>query len=261
MLSRINTVTCGQIINLVLDGTKVQGSMTGQEERDQLFARLFGFTSVIQSGLLVRTGALPTSPSTSPQISTSSNFEQVVKELFALGEKKSWLRESSWWTIGLALDAIHESETAWKTEAVDFLLQHLFVDYQAWSPEKVALTLALQEKYPSRDWSRYLSPPFKKPSLLHTSNLQSLALILKVCGSDVCRCDSLPLSQDSGAYDEDDKDAVKSATGVWKPELHYVWDIVLNRCLSHSGSDGGFQELFRIVVDGASQLSYATICC
>lgn len=150
-----------------------------------LFARLFGFTAVIQSGLLVRTGALPTSPSAAPQISSLSSFEQVVKELFALGEKKSWLRESSWWAISLALNAIHDSETAWKAEAVDFILQHLFVDYQAWSPEKVALTVALQERFPLRDWSKYLTPPLKNPSLLHISNLQSLAPILKVWHS-VC---------------------------------------------------------------------------
>lgn len=155
-----------------------------------LFARLFGFTSVIQSGLLVRTGALATSPSAAPQISSLSSFEQVVKELFALGEKKSWLRESSWWAIGLALNTMHDSEAAWKAKAVDFLLQHLFVDYQAWSPEKVALTLALQDKFPSRDWSKYLSPPFKNPSLLHINNLQSLAPILKVWDS-ICMQSSL----------------------------------------------------------------------
>ncbi|KAK2460593.1 hypothetical protein APHAL10511_007063 [Amanita phalloides] len=232
LLSRINTVTCTQIINLMLDGTKIQGSMTGQEERDMLFARLFGFTSVIQSGLLVRMGALPTSLSTAPQISSLPCFEQMVKELFALGQKKSWLRESSSWAIGLALDAVHDSEVAWKAEAVDFLLQHLFVDDNTWSSGKVALTFKLQEKYPSRDWNRYLSPPFKNASLLHPSNLQSLGMILK----------------ESGAYEEDE-DVFKLGTSIWKPELHFVWDIILDHCLLHSKSESNFQEFYRVVVD------------
>lgn len=70
----------------------------------------------------------------------------------------------------------------------------------------------------------------------------------------MCKYDCSPLSQDSGAYEEDEKEVAKSSTGVWKPELHYVWDIILNRYLSHSGSDSSFQDFYRIVVDGALQL-------
>ncbi|KAF8626266.1 hypothetical protein AX15_004941 [Amanita polypyramis BW_CC] len=239
LLSRINTITCAQIVSLILDGTKIQGSMTGQEERDMLFARLFGFTSVIESGLLVRTGALPTSPSTAPQISTLSSVEEVVKGLFALGEKKSWLRESSWWTIILALDTIHDSEVEWKQEAIDFILQHLFIENQVWSPEKVALTFKLQEKYPSREWTRYLSPPFKNSSLLHSSNLQTLAVVLKEAGTH-------------DDDDDDDKDMARAPAGAWKPELHFVWDVILDRYLPNTTlhiAENNFQEFYRIVVD------------
>ncbi|KIL68594.1 hypothetical protein M378DRAFT_190984 [Amanita muscaria Koide BX008] len=236
LLSRITTVTCVQIVMLIMDGTKVQGSMTGQDERDVLFARLFGITAVVQSGLLIRAGALTTSPSTATEISSLSGFENIIKELLALGEKKSWLRESSWWTMGLALNAVHDSTVAWKSEAIDFLLQCPFVDYKTWSPEKVALTLQMQEMYSSYDWSQYLCPPFKDPFLLHSSNLQLLARILK----------------ESGAHDEDDKEPTKASAGSWKPDLHYVWNIILDYCLPKSGSNARsnkFQEFYRVVVD------------
>jgi len=62
------------IVSIILDSSKTQGSMTGQEERDVLFARLFGLTSVIQSGLLVRQRPLLASASTSV---LSSNFGRL----------------------------------------------------------------------------------------------------------------------------------------------------------------------------------------
>ncbi|KAG6895358.1 hypothetical protein C0992_001665, partial [Termitomyces sp. T32_za158] len=179
LLSRIQTVTCSQIVALIVNGSKVQSSMSGQEERDVLFARLFGLTAVVQSGLVVRTGTLNTSASSAADASTLSSFEEVIKELLFLGEKKSWLRESAWWTINLAMDALKDSQVAWRDDAVLKTIQQLFVDYDIWSPEKVALTLKLQGSYPDQDWRKLCSPAFKNPDLLHIGNLQNLARILK----------------------------------------------------------------------------------
>ncbi|PFH52419.1 hypothetical protein AMATHDRAFT_139897 [Amanita thiersii Skay4041] len=236
LLSRINTVTCAQIVKLILDGTKSQGSMSGQEERDMHFARLFGFAAIIQSGLLVRGGSLPMSGSSTPEVSTLSAFEEVVKGLYSLGEKKAWLRESVWWTIGLAVGALNESQVPWKSSAVDSLLEQLFAENKVWSPEKVALAIKMQEVYPALEWSRYLTPAFKKGVILHSSNLQPLAKILKVWGSQ----------------DEEGEEIAKATPGTWKPGPHYVWDVILDHYLpttTPSVEDIGFQEFYRIVVD------------
>lgn len=154
--------------------------MTGQEERDVLFARLFGLTAVIQSGLLVRDTPLSTSASSQTAASNLSNYQEVLSELLALGEKKSWLRESAWWTIGLAVDALAASGVAWKSSAFDATVQSIFVDNKTWSPEKVALTLKLQTHCPRRAWAKILVPTFKQPRIVHTSNYAALARILKV---------------------------------------------------------------------------------
>jgi DNA polymerase phi len=154
--------------------------MTGQEERDVLFARLFGLSAVIQSGLLVRGGALDTSASSTTQASTLDSYGQTIVELLALGEKKSWLRESAWWTITLAVDALNDSNIEWKENAADVTLRELFVENKSWSPEKVALSLKLQDLYPDRDWHKFLCPTFKSSDLLHIGNLQLLARVLKV---------------------------------------------------------------------------------
>ncbi|KAJ3522547.1 hypothetical protein NM688_g8858 [Phlebia brevispora] len=180
LLSRIDTITCSQIVSLILDSSKTHGSMTGQEERDALFARLFGLTAVIQSGLLVRNTPLSTSASSAPAASSLAGYREVITELVALGEKKSWLRESAWWTIGLAIDALDESEVSWKDEAFESTLETLFVDNKLWTPEKIALTLKLQKYRPARDWNVLMSPTFKHPHVLSTGNYSALSRILKV---------------------------------------------------------------------------------
>lgn len=177
LLSRIDTVTCSQIVTFIVDGTKTQGSMTGAEERDVLFARLFGLTAVIKSGLIVRTSALAKSAAPA---SALSSYEETVIGLVALGETKSWLRESAWWTIALAIDALVESDVSWKGDAINSTLHQLFVENKPWSPEKVALALKLQNLYPARDWKQLLSPSFKNPDLLSAANLQVVARIVKV---------------------------------------------------------------------------------
>ena len=155
--------------------------MTGQEERDVYFARLFGLTSVIQSGLLVRNTPPTTSASTSTAASSLASYEEVLAELAALGEKKSWLRESAWWTIGLAVDALHSSEVPWKDEALDSTVQSLLVENKTWTPEKIALTLKLQKYSPARDWQTLMSPTFKQSHVLSAGNYSFLARIFKAC--------------------------------------------------------------------------------
>ncbi|KDQ59553.1 hypothetical protein JAAARDRAFT_127225 [Jaapia argillacea MUCL 33604] len=242
LLSRINTVTCSQILSLILDSSKTQGSMTGQEERDMLFARLFGLTSIIQSGLLLRQTPLPTS---STGASSLIGFRDLVTQLLTLGEKKSWLRENAWWTLGLAVDGLNESTVPWKEEAVEETLKQVFGGEEkyskGWFPEKVALAVKLQAEYPGRNWRQVLVPTFKHPDLLSTPNLATLAKVLKVT-----------LHFESGADDEEEE-GLKSTPASWKPKIHYVWDILLDNLLPPQGSGrqpkGSFQEFFRIVVD------------
>ena len=160
--------------------------MSGQEERDILFARLFGTMSVIQSGLAVRTIPLPTSASSASLASNLESYEHIVIQLLDLGHRKSWLRESAWFAISLAANALYESDVSWKEDAVEKTLQHLFIENKIWSTEKVALALKLQDLYPGRDWKTLLSPVFKMPDLFSTGNLMIIARILKVCLFNRC---------------------------------------------------------------------------
>lgn len=154
--------------------------MTGQEERDVLFARLFGLMSVIQSGLIVRTTPLAASASSSTTASTSESYHEIITQLVELGDKKSWLRESAWFAISLALDALHESSVAWKDEAFERALVLIFRTNTYWSTEKVALALKLKDYQPEADWKSLLAPVFKNGNIMSSANLSTLARILKV---------------------------------------------------------------------------------
>ncbi|KAI0086629.1 DNA polymerase phi-domain-containing protein [Irpex rosettiformis] len=241
LLSRITTVTCSQIITLILDSSKPQGSMTGQEERDVLFARLFGLTAVIRSGLLVRTTPLSTSGSTAPAVSTLSSYQTLLENLIALGEKKSWLKESAWWAIGLASDALKASSVDWKDDAFEATVKTIYTgeNAKAWSPEKVALTVKLQEAWPEHAWKETLAPTFKHAPLVHTGNYAALARIMK------------DLSVDSDE-EEDERAPAKGKQhqgGSWKPQVHFVWNLLLDEVLSSENAYASFPEFFRILVD------------
>ncbi|KAF9452265.1 hypothetical protein P691DRAFT_661308 [Macrolepiota fuliginosa MF-IS2] len=235
LLSRINTITCAQIVTLIMDSSKPQGSMTGQEERDVLFARLFGLMSVVQSDLVVRQGSLPASASSLAEVSSLSGYNDILSQLIALGEKKSWLRESAWFTILLGIDILHEAKVEWKADAIESTIQHIFVEYKIWSPEKVAAALKMQSLYPNKNWGKIFAPTFKNGDLLGSANLQILARILKE------------------SVVEDGEESVKSSGASWKPQLHFAWQYLLDQYLpgpdSQSPSKGLFQDFFRIVVD------------
>ena len=157
--------------------------MNGQEQRDMYFARLFGLTSIIQSGLLFRQE--PPAYSSTPA-SSLEDFQKVLEELIALGEKKAWFTESCWWCISLALDALFASEAVWRGQASDWALNELLPSGCEWTPERAAIWL----KY-HRNWgqkaSDKLAPKLKTSHLLANANLATLARILRVWNSITLR--------------------------------------------------------------------------
>ena len=173
-------MSCAQIVTLIMDASRTQGSMTGQEERDVLFARLFGLTAVIQSGLIIRDSPLASSASSSTTASDSAAFATVVSHLLSLSDSKSWLRESAWWSLGLAAECLGSSNVPWREEALDSLIENIYVKDKTWTPEKVALTVKLQRCSPSFDWKKVLSPTLRHPEVLASANFPILAKILKV---------------------------------------------------------------------------------
>ena len=235
-----------------------------------LFARLFGLTAIIHSGLLLRTH--PPLPRSASAPSTPASCAAVLGALRALAGAKSWLTEPAYWAIGRAMDylaAAAEEDVPWREEAVHNLVEEVFGEAPSadggalngesmWIPEKISLALRAQRLWPGREheWRRLWSPTIKHADVLHPANLMMLARILRVRGPALSMAlfFSTKLRGRQESEIEDDEGGGKIPGRAWRPRVHYVWDELLDELLPPDGSGrspaGSFQEFFRIVVDG-----------
>lgn len=144
LLARVPTFSPTHVISLILRSTQTNKTLKGTEQRDLLFARLFGLMSVIDSGLLAQSST------------TLEDFKTTLGELWTLGEKKSWLRESAWWATIRGLKELinRQADEApeWREEAIKAVVMRVFGNEGkgalAWTQEKVALALMLQSHRP-----------------------------------------------------------------------------------------------------------------
>lgn len=145
---------------LVLKYATPQDIVRGQEERDFLFARLFGVQALVQSGVLFASR------------SRLEDFQRATEVILAVSEKKGWLRESSWWVLVQAVEKIGEQEVpSWKSEALEWLAERICSTKREWTPEKLGLVLKLREQLP-------VSTPtsFSMDVLLHSDCYSHLCL-------------------------------------------------------------------------------------
>jgi DNA polymerase phi len=131
-------VSSAQAISLLLRSSQTSKSNKGQENRDFLFARLFGLTAIVNSGALFATTA------------NIDDFRVVTGELVGLGRRKGWLKESAWYTLISAVEGLLASEASWAEEALTEVIDKAYGREAegGWSSEKVALTLLLEQKRP-----------------------------------------------------------------------------------------------------------------
>ncbi|KAF8522098.1 DNA polymerase phi-domain-containing protein [Hysterangium stoloniferum] len=237
LLSRLDTVSATQIISLISQASQIHGAMKGQEERDTLFARLFGITALIQSGLLFRSTPLATS---STSQCTLKDFQDSMDMLLGLQAKKSFLKEPSYWSLILALRALASSEVEWKKEALTWIAEKVFIEDKSWSPEKVGVTLVMQGLAVDVSWKALLSPTFKNGDVLISSNLNNLAKILK----------------DAEIEDDSTVAAKSKSPAAWKPQLHFVWNMILDiyfpldpNTAQSKIPRASYPEFFKVAVD------------
>lgn len=106
--------------------------MKGSDERDMMFARLFGMTAIVQSQSLFAPSA------------TKDDFRGVIEELEKLGQAKAWMRESAWWALVQSVLLLLESRVQWKEDALREVIDVVFEE-KGWTQEKVALVLTLEQ--------------------------------------------------------------------------------------------------------------------
>ncbi|KAN0066282.1 DNA-directed DNA polymerase [Thecaphora frezii] len=226
LLSKLESLRSQEILALILKYSTPQGSVSGQEQRDLMFAKLFGVLALVQSGLLFR----PTS--------SLSNFERAINVLLALAEKKSWMGESSGWVIFQSIGHLHgDKAPAWGDEALRWLARTIG-SAQDKTPERVAILFKLEQTGRLDEQDHLFVPPFKNAQLLSSANLPILARILR----------------DASASETHEPGT--AARPGFRPQLHFVWDVILDSYFDAEASASpvqrsaaSFPDFFKAVVD------------
>ncbi|POY74321.1 hypothetical protein BMF94_2515 [Rhodotorula taiwanensis] len=221
----------------LMEATTSRAGMDAREERDLLFARLVGLHALVRSGILVR----PTVDASSAEPGGQA-WRDVILALVTLANRKSWIREPSYWVVCEALRSLLETSDAdvpWREEAVQWAVQRLLGDARerarGWSAEKVAIVLVLQSHRVNADWSSLLAPTFSSGSLLARSSLTNLAAALKGALST-----SLPSDGSSNGGPSMGSNAVKTSKNLTAPAPgqgpHFVWTLLADVYLPASPS-------------------------
>lgn len=197
-----------------------------KEERDFYFGKLFGFSALIQSGILLR-------PTTSVE-----NISTIIQQLLSLASTKPWLREPSAKAMCGLIDLLPRIDNA--KVVADEICGTLDKKGLTRSQDGAAILLALGA-LPAKIRPRPSEKVWQHGDPLHSSNMSLLSKVLK----DV----------------PGEEDAVKES-GNFKNHPHFLWTFILRKNWSEPKDAHAFQSLWdktiestflrsaRLIVDG-----------
>lgn len=207
-------LTFDRVLGLLVSNTQVTGaagSVTGQEERDHHFGRLFGLECFVRANILFGSH----SSSSSSGSGKEKRWKKVLDLLLALANTKVWLRPQCGWMI---VQAVHHA--GMRAKEARRTLRALADAGLAETPEGVAVWLACVSRFPeiadgvsedgeSDKWRNPMAP----------SSLDRLAAILKDGGRQ-------HQQQTSDAGGDGERAAKKQSQSNWTAQLHFVWDLI-----------------------------------
>ncbi|KAK7565725.1 hypothetical protein BKA81DRAFT_386032 [Phyllosticta paracitricarpa] len=208
------------LVKLVAELTKAEGKASGQEKRDHLLGRVFGYKALIQSSILVQ----PTAP--------KECWANVLEELYTISQQKSWVREECAMIFYDAVKAIH-------AESGDEKLVHQIIDGLcthglAKTPEGVAIWLTVQSTFPKLELPE---GTWHKQDPLCTKERQTLANVMK----------------ENFAKAQEAENGKKVKSGSSQTTLNFAWEVVmLSFMQSHGAGESGvtgFSKFWTDIVD------------
>lgn len=157
--ARYQEVNFDQCLNWLLEKTKPEGDLSGQEERDHWLGLLFGLQSFVRARICF--GA-----------EGDGRWSRVLAELLGLAIHKSWIREECGWVVVEAIAQMNQAEA-------ELTLEKLCEAGLATSPEGVGIWLTAKHKFPKMKTPRKPWGGNGEP----LNNLQNLAKALKESSS------------------------------------------------------------------------------
>ncbi|KAB2569848.1 DNA polymerase V [Lasiodiplodia theobromae] len=187
------------LVKLVAELTTVEGKATGQEKRDHLLGRVFGYKAIIQSSILVQPNA-------------EECWANVLEQLFKLAREKPWLREECGLILCEAVKAIaqEKGEQRLAKQIVDGTCSGGL----AKTPEGVAVWLTVQAAFPDMELPQGV---WHKEDPLSTKERQALANVMK---------ENFAKSADGTT-----ENGKKVKSGSSQTTLNFAWDVVITSFL------------------------------
>ncbi|KAI1313422.1 DNA-directed DNA polymerase [Mortierella claussenii] len=222
LLIGLNFLTVKIVLELLFRFTEIKNFMKGKEERNHMFGRIFGYMSIIQSGMLTR-------PKT-----TEEDIKLIVDDLIEYSQEKSYLSECCHQVLVTMLPQI-----ASHPKSIKYIADTVFADGVN-TPDELSVAMVLKEhldqvnnglaKHEQINWTKTLGKSWKNPLILHPSNLKFLGLLLK------------ETSTEEGTQ----------ATSNWRQNLHPVWDRILAQYFitaTPASQIAPFNDFWNVVID------------
>ncbi|KAG0086769.1 DNA-directed DNA polymerase [Podila epicladia] len=224
LLIGLNFLTVKIVLELLFRFTEIKNFMKGKEERNHMFGRIFGYMSIVQSGMLTR-------PHT-----TSEDIQLIVDDLIEYSQEKSYLSECCHQVLVTMLPQIVNHP-----KSIKYIAETLFAEGVN-TPDQLYVAMALKElldnvnkqlsKEEQISWQKTLGKSWKNPVIVHSSNLKFLALLLK----------------------ETSTEGGTQISSSWRQNLHPVWDSVLAPYFDASKSSAQiapFNDFWNVVIDSS----------
>ncbi|GJJ69193.1 DNA polymerase phi [Entomortierella parvispora] len=223
LLIGLNFLSAKIVLELLFRFTEIKAFMKGKEERNHMFGRIFGYMSIVQSGMLTR-------PHT-----TAEDIQLIVDDLVEYSQEKSYLSECCHQVIVNMLPHIVKHP-----KSIKYIVDTLF-EGGVNTPDQLNVAMTLKQhldevnsELPADEkinWTKALGKSWKNPVILHSSNLKFLALLLKETSSE------------EGSQ----------ASSSWRQNLHPVWDRVLafyfDPSTASSTAIAPFHDFWNVVID------------
>ena len=182
------TIETSEIVDLLEKETIVEGNVSGQEERDHYFGRVFGAESIVKSSILWSPGQ------------ALDQWRRLLDLICGIASKKPWLRQECGWLLYKTIGALPD-------EFRHLIEPALHTHDMIRTPEGVAIALALISTSGSAD-----DLAWQDGHPLAKKKVGKLAGIMK----------------DARSKQEPDQERELQGSAVWTPQLHFAWEVVLS---------------------------------
>ncbi|KAL8956896.1 MAG: hypothetical protein Q9193_005697 [Seirophora villosa] len=211
-----------ELIDTLIERTKASGNISGQEERDHQFGRLFGAEAFIKSGILFGPDA------------SADAWLRILDIIYEIAKQKPWLREECGWILFGACQTLKKGDH--DHSFIQALLDKLCHSGMAKTPEGIAIWLNIRAGLPEIQLPDGI---WRHGNPLHRKEKSQLAEILK---------------EASIGRQSDETTSQIAQKGNWTSRIHFAWIVVLdelagNAAVGKRPKTVGFEEFWREAID------------